>query len=154
MTNGTLFASVFGAAFLVLLIGMSPEPDPVPLTAEQQARLQEENERAEAERQARAQRRSPEQYVEITSFNWSKTGFGSVMEARFNIYNPLEFDVKDIEITCRHFANSGTMIDKNTRTIYEIIPAGGSRFFNDFNMGFIHSQAERSRCEVTSATAL
>lgn len=154
MKNSTFFASAFGATLLVLLIGMAPEPEPVPLTAEQKARLQQESEKAEAERQARAKRRNPEKYVEITSFNWSKTGFGSVMEARFNIYNPLDFDVKDIEITCRHSANSGTVIDRNTRTIYEIIPARSSRYFNDFNMGFIHSQAERSQCEITSATAL
>ena len=54
-------------------------------------------------------------------YKWNIAGFGNVMEADFNITNDGDRDVKDIEITCTHFAKSNTKIDSNTRTIYEII---------------------------------
>ncbi|MDQ3816511.1 MAG: zinc ribbon domain-containing protein, partial [Acidobacteriota bacterium] len=53
-------------------------------------------------------------------FKWSKGGFGSVMIADFVIENSSNYIIKDLEVTCTHFANSGTQIDSNTRTIYEM----------------------------------
>ena len=82
------------------------------------------------------------------NFKWSKGGFGSVMEADFTIQNPSNYAIKDIEVTCTHFANSGTEIDSNTRTIYETVPAKGKKVVKNFNMGFIHSQAHKSGCEI------
>jgi hypothetical protein len=82
------------------------------------------------------------------TFTWSKEGFGNVMQANFTITNKGTRDVKDLEITCTHFAKSGTQIDRNTRTIYDVVKAGKTRTFRNFNMGFIHSQADKSRCEV------
>ncbi|CAN5379593.1 hypothetical protein BH18ACI2_BH18ACI2_04990 [soil metagenome] len=82
-------------------------------------------------------------------YKWGTGGFGSIMEADFTIQNPSNYTVKDLEITCTHFANSGTKIDSNTRTIYETVPAKGKKVVKDFNMGFIHSQASKSSCEVT-----
>lgn len=81
-------------------------------------------------------------------FKWNKEGFGSVMEANFTVKNDSDYDVKDLEIKCRHFANSGTEIDSNTRTIYEVVKAHSTRKFNKFNMGFIHSQAASSSCGI------
>ena len=81
-------------------------------------------------------------------FNWSKGGFGSIMEADFTIQNPSNYTIKDIEVTCTHFANSGTEIDSNTRTIYESVPAKGKKVIKNFNMGFIHSQAKKTSCEI------
>jgi hypothetical protein len=106
------------------------------------------------EKQEREKRRNPERYVELANFTWSKGGFGSVMEANFVIRNPLEFGVKDIEITCVHAAPSGTEIDRNSRTIYEVFPAKSTKRIDDVNMGFIHSQARRSRCRIVNATAM
>jgi len=82
-------------------------------------------------------------------FKWSATAGGNIMEANFTIHNKGKRNVKDIEITCTHFAKSGTRIDSNTRTIYEIIKANSKKRFNNFNMGFIHSQAYRSSCVIT-----
>jgi hypothetical protein len=84
-------------------------------------------------------------------FTWSKTGFGNVMEANFTITNASTRDLKDFEIRCEHSANSGTKIDSNTRTIYEVVKAGQKRAFKNFNMGFIHEQAVRSSCRITDA---
>jgi len=84
----------------------------------------------------------------ISKFNWYKDGFGSVMTATFTIKNDGDKDVKDIEIKCVHSAPSGTVIDSNNRTIYEIVPAHKSRTFRNFNMGFINSQASSSSCGI------
>ncbi len=82
-------------------------------------------------------------------FKWGTGGFGSIMMANFTISNESKYNIKDIEITCTHFANSGTKIDSNNRTIYESIPAGKKKVMRDFNMGFIHSQAKSSTCKIT-----
>jgi len=87
--------------------------------------------------------------VELVKFSWSTGGFDNIMMATFAVRNNNDFAVKDITIKCTHSANSGTIIDSNERTIYERIEPRKIRTFRDFNMGFINSQAARSRCEVT-----
>jgi hypothetical protein len=96
----------------------------------------------------------PETFVSIESFSWVKEGFGNVMEANFVIRNRLPWPVKDLEIRCEHSAPSGTMLDSNTRTIYERFEANQTRRINKFNMGFIHSQATRSGCRVVSVVVM
>jgi hypothetical protein len=82
-------------------------------------------------------------------YKWRKSGFGNVMEADFTLKNDSDHDIKDFEITCEHFANSGTRIDSNKRTVYEVVKAHATRKFPKFNMGFIHSQAASTSCAVT-----
>lgn len=82
-------------------------------------------------------------------FKWGKTGFDNVMDADFTITNPTVYTIKDITITCVHFAPSGTRIDSNSRTIYEIIAPKGKKMIRGFNMGFIHSQVKSSSCTIT-----
>jgi hypothetical protein len=86
--------------------------------------------------------------TKLTKFNWRKDGFGSVMIADFTVRNDSPYDVKDIEIQCKHSAPSGTVIDQNTRTVYQIVKANSARTFRGVNMGFINSQAEQSRCSI------
>lgn len=81
--------------------------------------------------------------------SWTKKGLGSVMEADFTISNNSEYAVKDVEITCTHYAKSGTKIDGNSRTIYDSFPAKNKKTIKKFNMGFIHSQATQSSCSIT-----
>src|SRR6266849_1410843 len=76
--------------------------------------------------------------ISIADWNWSKGGFDTVMIANFNIKNDNPFSVKDLKVRCMHRAPSGTEIDRNTRTIYEIVPAHGIKRIRDFSMGFIH----------------
>jgi hypothetical protein len=82
-------------------------------------------------------------------FRWGKEGFGNVMEADFTVKNDSDHDIKDIEIKCRHFAKSGTEIDSNSRTIYDVVKAHSTKKFRKFNMGFIHTQAAQSSCAIT-----
>jgi hypothetical protein len=83
------------------------------------------------------------------SFTWTKTGFDNVMEANFTVQNNSDYTVKDLEITCRHSASSGTVIDSNVRTIYQVVKPHSKKRFPQFNMGLIHSQAVRSGCAIT-----
>lgn len=82
----------------------------------------------------------------IAKFSWHSDDV--IMTADFTIQNNSDTDIKDIEITCEHHAHSGTLIDSNTRTIYEIVNAHSKRTFRNFNMGFIHSQAASSDCTI------
>jgi hypothetical protein len=86
--------------------------------------------------------------LELTDLRWKKGGFDNVMLATFSFHNKNQFDVKDISVICEHSSPSGTKIDSNRRTIYEIIKANGKKTFREFNMGWIHSQATRSSCWV------
>jgi len=81
-------------------------------------------------------------------WSWGKSGFGNIMEANFTITNSSPYDIKDIEIRTIQSGKSGTKIDRNTRTIYEIIKAGETKKFEKFNMGFIHSQSESASATI------
>ena len=88
--------------------------------------------------------------IRIDGFRWEKDGFGSVMKATFTLYNDNRFGIKDVVVTCTHAANSGTIIDSNTRTVYERISARDYLAVNEMNMGFIHSKVSSSSCRVTN----
>lgn len=88
--------------------------------------------------------------TELVDFDWRKKAGGSLMQADFTIRNSGTVAVKDIEIQCTHVGPSGTQIDSNKRTIYEIVGAGKTRTFKDFDMGFIHSQATKTNCVIKS----
>lgn len=81
-------------------------------------------------------------------FKWGKAGFDNMMEANFTIDNQSDYSIADIVISCEHFGKSGTNIDSNTKTIYDVIPAKKKKRFEKFNMGFIHSQVESSACRI------
>ena len=81
-------------------------------------------------------------------YKWHKDGFGTIMIVDFTFTNRSPYPAKDITVTCTHYAPSGTEIDSNTRTIYELIPAKGKKTVKDFNMGFIHSQASSTSCKI------
>jgi hypothetical protein len=102
--------------------------------------------------QIREARSNPENFLEIVDFSWTKGGFGNVMEATFVVRNKAPIDIKDIQIRCVHSAASGTEIDSNTRTVYELVKANSTKHLRNVNMGFIHSQARSSACHVIAAT--
>lgn len=93
----------------------------------------------------------PETALEIVKFDWNKDGFSSIMMVDATVQNHAPFPIKDFELHCVHQGPSGTDMDRNTRTVYEIVPARGSKRVREINMGFIHSQVATSRCEITDA---
>jgi hypothetical protein len=70
------------------------------------------------------------------------------MIGTFTIKNTNDFGVKDVVILCEHFAPSGTLIDRNTKTIYQSIKPKSAVTIRDFSMGFLHTQAAKSSCAV------
>jgi hypothetical protein len=92
---------------------------------------------------------NPLDMVSIKKWNWRLDGFGTVMIASFTIQNDNAFDVKDVTIECELNAKSGTELGKSRQTVYEIIPANGSKRLADVNMSFVHSQASKASCRIT-----
>ena len=89
--------------------------------------------------------------VTIKDFRWGTGGFGSVLVlSKIVIENKNAEPVKDFEIECIHRGPSGTVIDRNTKTLFEIVPANKSITLHDINMGFINSQAATSSCGINS----
>lgn len=89
--------------------------------------------------------------VRIADMTWSKTGFGTVMEATFKIRNANPHSVKDITILCELTAPSGTKVSRVTRTIYRRFDPGITNV-SEFNMGFISDQASNAGCIVTDVS--
>jgi hypothetical protein len=73
-----------------------------------------------------------------------------MMIATFVIRNDSDHDVKDIEIKCDNSGSSGTVMESNTKTVYQGFLAHKTRTISGFNMGFINSQATRSGCGITN----
>ena len=92
---------------------------------------------------------SPQSQVttEITQF--TKGGFDAVMIADFKITNNTPITVKDIEVTCNGFAETGTLIDSNKRIIYKELKPGQILNVNKFNMGYVHSSVNSTSCKTT-----
>lgn len=87
-------------------------------------------------------------------FTWKSSVGGNIMEANFVVNNKGKRAVKDVKITCDLYAKSGTRIDKNTRTLYDVFKAGAKKTVRDVNMGFIHSQAQSARCKVVDLVVM
>lgn len=77
-----------------------------------------------------------------------------ILFADFVIKNDSSYMVKDFEIKCEHTADSGTSIDSNDRTIYQIVSAHSTKTIRKFNMGFINSQATNSTCKIVDLVVL
>jgi hypothetical protein len=86
--------------------------------------------------------------IGIADWSWQRGGFDTVMIADFLFTNNSPWAIKDVQILCVHSSSSGTVIDKNRRTIFEVFPAHSARWVSNFNMGYIHSQAATSGAKV------
>ena len=87
-------------------------------------------------------------------YEWSKGGFGSVMLGSFTVTNKSDYQFKDFTVRCVHSAASGTVIDSNTHTVYDLVKAHSTKKFKEVNMGFIHSQATSSACKIIDLVVL
>ena len=70
------------------------------------------------------------------------------MIATFTIYNQTDNDIKDIQIAFYHKAKSETLLGTSNYTIYDIVKSGKKKTFNKVNVGFIHSQTDKSSAEI------
>lgn len=82
-----------------------------------------------------------------------KEGFGNVLVIDITIRNRGLSNLKDFNILCTNYGASGTVIDTNSRTIFEIINSRVARTFKSINMGFINGQTTNTGCIIESAIA-
>lgn len=90
----------------------------------------------------------PRYLTYLGSFEWKKGGFDNVALIDFKITNNNPVTVKDIEVECDFYAKSGTKLDTNSSTIYDIIEPGKTKLFTDFNIGLINRQANGMDCRI------
>lgn len=110
--------------------------------------------KAKREEEQYERTRNPATKMTVKNFSWTKSGFGVIGVVNLTVENMNGFPVKDITIGCSFNGASGTQLSNPSNTIYETIKPNSSRTFKDFNIGFIHSQAQRGGCSVDSARRL
>ena len=88
-------------------------------------------------------------FISIKKVSLRTGAFDTVMLASFMIVNDSVYDVKDLEITITSYGKSGTKVDTNKRVLYDIVKSKHSKAFKNFNMGFVHSQANDCEIKVT-----
>lgn len=71
---------------------------------------------------------------------------GTIM-ASMNIRSTAERRIKDIVVTCRFFAPSGTQIANRSFTVFEAFQSGTTKAVSERAIGTPPDQAERYQCE-------
>lgn len=102
-------------------------------------------------------RSRPFNYIKITSFKFTKGGFGSVALCDFTLRNTSKIDIKDISLHADFEGESGTNVGSrfnNNKVLNVIIKAGHSRHFDHVNFGLISDQASKAALSVVSAAAM
>lgn len=107
------------------------------------------------EQKARELRRSPENFLTLENVNGVKGGFETILMLSGSIQNSSDVVIKDVEITCDLFGPSGTKVGNVRQTLFEQIPANGSKRFNELSMGFMGSdQVANFNCSIAGAEAI
>ena len=144
MGCGSLLAILGGLALFGVVASMvATTPTPTGRPTAEPARVQEPSEKEVALAA-----------INLTKLKWTTGGFDNIMMLDAVVQNNGTRDVKDIAIECVHFSKSQTRIDSNRRTVYDVFPADKSTRVKDFNMGFIHNQAETTRCRAVDLVVL
>ncbi len=85
----------------------------------------------------------------VSALSWHKDGFGTIMMASFVVHNDNRVSLRDIEVTCSSTGPSGSIIDTNARTVYEVVRDRSYLQVDKLNMGFIRTEATGTKCRVT-----
>ncbi|MBD8638203.1 hypothetical protein [Sphingomonas sp. CFBP 13733] len=96
-------------------------------------------------------RENPEEGAVVENVRGRKEGFGNVLVVDITLRNDALSNLKNFQITCESKGHSGTVVDSNTQTLYEIVDARSTRTFRKVNMGLLHSQAASTHCTVDQA---
>lgn len=89
-------------------------------------------------------------YTEIVDSKTRKTGFGALMEGDFVIRNFGDVAIKDIEISCRSVAPSGTVLGNHKQVIYQTLGPSSQATYKDIPLGPINTQTDGASCEITA----
>lgn len=94
----------------------------------------------------------PELGMVVEKVRPRRGGFGTVMLVDFTLRNDSLSDLKDFHITCVGKGRSGSDVDRNSITLYEIVSARRTRTIRDVNMGLVNPQVVSTTCTVDEAT--
>ena len=75
-----------------------------------------------------------------------------IADIGFKIKNDNEFAIKDPTIQCNFYGNSGTVVERLRKTLFEKINAKSSKHIRSFVMGFSGDQAATINCAVIDLT--
>src|SRR5690349_5650507 len=84
--------------------------------------------------------------IELDVKTWTRST--GIADIGFKISNSNEYAIKDPLIQCDFFGNSGTMIRRLEKVLYEKIPAHKSKYIRSFVMGISGDQAAKIGCAV------
>jgi hypothetical protein len=108
----------------------------------------------ERRRNAIAEHQAVVESLRLVKVGWHLDGFGNVLMASFTVRNEGKRNMKDLQIACDMYSNSGTRIGGATATIYEWLNAGKTRTFPAMNLGFVNSQSAKMGCRIVEAAEL
>ena len=94
----------------------------------------------------------PEECIELLKSRGTKVAFGNVLLMDFTMRNYGLSHLKDFVIECDIKGPSGTVMDQNRITLYQMIEAGTTRTFRKVNMGLVNSQSTNASCRINSAS--
>jgi hypothetical protein len=86
----------------------------------------------------------------VDGWNWSNPSDLFLKLSSVKIKNNTNQDIKDPEISCSAFGESGTRIDSNRREQFKIIKAGETIDLGSVDMGFLRSQADKVGCTISN----
>jgi tetratricopeptide (TPR) repeat protein len=111
---------------------------------------EEQSKQLKKDRQAE----TPKKYLEILNENWYKGGFGVIGIHSFSIQNNSDISFKDVVIMIEYSSESGTLLARNLRTVYKIIPSKQTIKIDELNTGVIPPDALSSKIEIITAIGI
>lgn len=100
----------------------------------------------------REEQEHPLHFVAVRNLSWNSYDFHGVLEISGSIFNDLPWSVKDLTLSCTMTAQSGTILDLASGTLYERVGAKSEIKIKKFNMGFTHPQGRLSGCSIINMT--
>lgn len=102
---------------------------------------------------AEADRLYPQGKMSLSDFSWSTVAFDQIAEVSFVLKNGNDFSTKDVEVVCEFYGNSGTLLNRSTKTVYDIVKKNGRLPVKNLSMGFVNPQAASANCKIAKAVA-
>jgi hypothetical protein len=87
------------------------------------------------------------QQLKLEHFAWS-AALGRIADVKFVLNNKSGYDVKDVEIECSFYGNSGTLLDNQTKTVFDIFKSKRRKKVPRLNMGIVDAQSRTCNCYV------
>jgi|GEM_PF-708736 len=89
--------------------------------------------------------------VSIVSQAWHRDRFNTVAIVDVIVKNGNDYAVKDFDLECQFYGQSGTRVADLTKTIFDRIEPKKTRSFKGLNMGLLTDQGARGACRVIFA---